>query len=257
VSGDAAELLAEAVRARIEPGSSLLIALDFDGTLTEIQDEPDAPRLSDERRRILARVPDAGHWLAILSGRALSHLRMRTRIERAICVGNHGMEIAGAGLDERLAPAATASRLASLLASLPALDGTWIEDKGLTASVHVRPRHDCERHAQVGQAFRPAVERAGFALRSGKAVWEIRPLGAPTKGDALCRLMEVLPGVEPWRTVFVGDDTTDEDAFAVLPEGITALVGPAGRTTRASHRLPDPPAVYRFLELLVEVARVK
>lgn len=257
MTGDAAELLAEAARARLEPGGWLLVALDFDGTLTEIRDEPEAPLLSEERRRVLARVPDAGHRLAILSGRALSDLRARVGIERAICVGNHGMEIYGAGLDERVAPAGTGSRLASLLASLPRLDGAWIEDKGLTASVHVRPREDGERHAEVGRALRPAVERAGFALRSGKAVWEIRPAAAPTKGDALRRLIEVLPGVEPRRTVYIGDDTTDEDAFAILPEGITALVGPGGGATRARHRLPDPRAVYRFLELLVEVARGK
>jgi trehalose 6-phosphate phosphatase len=257
VRDDPAELLVEEVRARVEPGAPLLVALDFDGTLTEIRDEPDAPQLGDERRRLLARVPEAGHWLAILSGRALDDLRARVGIERAICVGNHGMEISGAGLDERTAPANTGSRLASLLASLPAHDGTWIEDKGLTASVHVRPRDDGERLAQVGEALRPTVERAGFALRSGKAVWEIRPTGAPTKGDALGRLIELLPGVEPRRTVFVGDDATDEDAFAALPDGVTALVGTDDRHTRARHRLPDPPAVYRFLEHLVEVAPAK
>ena len=85
-------------------------------------------------------------------------------------------------------------------------------------------------------------------------MWEIRPGGAPDKGDAILRLIAALPGVEPRRTVFIGDDTTDEDAFAALPEGITALVGAAGRPSRARWRLPDPPAVYRFLERLVDPA---
>jgi trehalose 6-phosphate phosphatase len=241
------------------------VALDYDGTLTEIEDEPDAPRLSEERRRILAAVPNPARRLAILSGRSLADLRARIGIAGAICVGNHGMEMAGPGLAGWRAPDGSAERLASLLASLLSIEGTWVEDKGLTASVHVRPRADTRRHADVGRALRPAVERAGFDLRSGKAVWEIRPADAPTKGDALRRLIAELPGLAPRRAVYVGDDTTDEDAFAALPEGITALVGPADRPTRARWRLPDTAAVYRFLETLaapavpgdVEVARAK
>ena len=252
MSEDPADALAEAVRARVEPGSPILVALDFDGTLTEIRDDPDAPHLTEERRRILARIPDETRRLAILSGRSLADLRSRIGIDEAICVGNHGMEMAGPGLDGWRAPDGFEERLSALLASLPALEGTWIEGKGLTASLHVRPREDAERHAEVGGALQGAVERAGFALRSGTAVWEIRPGGAPDKGDAILRLIAALPGVEPRRTVFIGDDTTDEDAFAALPEGITALVGAAGRPSRARWRLPDPAAVYRFLERLVD-----
>ena len=252
MSEDPADALAEAVRARVEPGSPILVALDFDGTLTEIRDDPDAPHLTEERRRILARIPDETRRLAILSGRSRADLRSRIGIDEAICVGNHGMEVSGPGLDGWRAPDGSEERLSALLASLPALEGTWIEGKGLTASLHVRPREDAERHAEVGRALQGAVERAGFALRSGKAVWEIRPGGAPDKGDAILRLIAALPGVEPRRTVFIGDDTTDEDAFAALPEGITALVGAAGRPSRARWRLPDPAAVYRFLERLVD-----
>ena len=58
MSEDPADALAEAVRARVEPGSPILVALDFDGTLTEIRDDPDAPHLTEERRRILVLLPD-------------------------------------------------------------------------------------------------------------------------------------------------------------------------------------------------------
>ena len=255
MSDDPADTLAEAVRARLEPGSTILVALDFDGTLTEIRDDPDAPHLTEKRRRILARIPHAARRLAILSGRSLADLRSRIRIDEAICVGNHGMEAAGPGVDGWRAPDGAEERLSALLASLPALEGIWFEGKGLTASVHVRPREDAERHAEVGRTLRNAVEEAGFALRSGKAAWEIRPVGAPDKGDAVLRLVAALPEVELRSTVFIGDDTTDEDAFAALPEGITALVGAAGRPSRARWRLPDPPAVYRFLERLVDIPK--
>lgn len=242
---------ADALRARLA-GGPVLVALDYDGTLTEIVDDPQDPALSPERRRVLARIPAAGRWLAILSGRALADVRARIGLEQAIYVGNHGLEIAAHGAVRRFAPAGAEDRLAALLASLAPVDGTLVENKGLTATLHVRPREDDRRHATLGSAIRAAVEAAGFELRSAKAAWEIRPAGAPDKGDALLHVIEGLPGAAAERTVYVGDDATDEDVFRALPTAVTARVGPPGVATSARYRLAAPAAVYRFLEVLVD-----
>jgi trehalose 6-phosphate phosphatase len=257
----APELLLDQIgtlQARLAGGGPVLVALDFDGTLTEIVDDPSAPGVSPARREVLARVPAPGRWLAIVSGRALADVRERVGIEGAIYVGNHGLEIDAPGSFRSSAPAGAKERLASLLtslsarmASLPAAEPAIVENKGLTATLHVRPREDDRRHAALGAAIRDAVEEAGFVLRAGKASWEIRPAGAATKGDALRRLIESLPGAAPERTVYIGDDTTDEDAFRVLADGVTARVGPAGVETAAQYRVGSPADVYRFLENLV------
>jgi trehalose 6-phosphate phosphatase len=256
----APELLLDQIgtlQARLAGGGPVLVALDFDGTLTEIVDDPSAPGVSPARREVLARVPAPGRWLAIVSGRALADVRQRVGIEGAIYVGNHGLEIDAPGSFRSSAPADAEERLASLLtslsarmASLPAAEPAIVENKGLTATLHVRPREDDRRHAALGAAIRDAVEEAGFVLRAGKASWEIRPAGAATKGDALRRLIESLPGAAPERTVYIGDDTTDEDAFRVLADGVTARVGPAGVETAAQYRVGSPADVYRFLEIL-------
>jgi trehalose 6-phosphate phosphatase len=203
-------------------------------------------------------VPAPGRWLAIVSGRALADVRERVGIEHAIYVGNHGLEIDAPGLFRRSAPADAEERLAALLASLAAQLGSMhakepaiVENKGLTATLHVRPREDVRRHADLGAAVKDAVEAAGFVLRAGKASWEIRPAGAATKGDALGRLIQSLPGAAPERTVYIGDDATDEDAFRALAEGLTVRVGPAGVETAARFRVSSPADVYRFLEDLV------
>jgi trehalose 6-phosphate phosphatase len=246
-----------AVRARLARGGPVLVALDFDGTLTEIVDDPSAPIVNPARRDVLARVPAPGRWLAIVSGRALADVRERVGIEQAIYVGNHGLEIDAPGLFRRSAPADAEERLAALLASLSArlaslpAEGAIVENKGLTATLHVRPREDDRRHAALGAAVRDAVEAAGFVLRAGKASWEIRPAGAATKGDALRRLIDSLPGAALARTVYIGDDATDEDAFRALAEGVTARVGPPGVETAARFRVSSPAEVYRFLEILV------
>ena len=242
--------LLDAVRA-LAPGGPLLVALDFDGTLTEIVDDPGAPGLSLERRAILARVPAPGRWLAIVSGRSLEDVGPRVGIEDAIVVGNHGLEIEGPGISVRLAPAGVEGRLTALLAALPLEHAAIVEDKGATATLHVRPREDARRHAALGAAIRAPVEAAGFVLRPGKASWEIRPAGPTNKGDALRRLLDALPGAAAERAIYIGDDRTDEDAFAALRAGLTARVGVPDRETAARHRLADPAAVYRFLEALI------
>lgn len=241
----------EFVRARLAWGGSAIVALDFDGTLTEIVDDPEEPGLDAGRRGVLERVPAPGRWLAIVSGRALGDVRERVGVEDAIYVGNHGLEIAGGGLDERLAPPGSEARLSALLESLGADQWAIVENKTLTATLHVRPRADPERHAALGDSIRNPVEAAGFVLRAGKGTWEIRPAGAATKGDAIRRVVAALPGASPMRTLYIGDDATDEDAFRALAGGITARVGPPGVATAARYRLPDPAAVYRFLEALI------
>lgn len=243
---------ADDVRRRLSAAPVALVGLDFDGTLTEIVDDPTAPGLSPERREILARIPSDRRRLAIVSGRALADVRERVGLDHAIYVGNHGLEIDGPDVSERPPEAGrVAADLEALLDELAAAGVEGIEPKGLTATVHVRPRDDDARHAAVGAAIRPAAERAGFGVRPGKASWEIRPAGGATKGDALRRLLARLPGARSEAALYIGDDATDEDAFRALANGVTARVGPAGAPSAAGYALADPGEVYAFLARLL------
>ena len=240
------------MRKRLTGRGPVVIALDFDGTLTEIVDDPVAPGLTPERREVLAGIPSANRRLAIVSGRALEDVRSRVGIEGAIYSGNHGLEIEGPGIEPvwRADPSLP-DRLTELLAVLD-LDGeAQVENKTLTATLHVRPREDTRCLAEIGARIRNDVEAAGFVLRSGKASWEIRPADAPHKGDVLRILIDSVPGASAVRTLYIGDDVTDEDAFRALGDGITARVGPAGEATAARYTLASPSRVYEFLERLI------
>ena len=238
------------IRPRLQPPS--LIALDFDGTLTEIVDDPAAPGLLPERREALVRVARSGRRLAVISGRSVADVRQRVGVEEALYVGNHGLEIEGPGVSEQPIDAEElAGRLSALLRQLPALEGSFVEDKALTATVHVRPREDEARIVRVGDALREVVAAAGFALRRGKASWEIRPPGPTTKGDAVRRLLELTAVLEE-RATYVGDDVTDEDAFRALAAGVTARVGEATVFTAARYALSSPADVYAFLDAILE-----
>lgn len=243
----------EAVRARLATGRPALVALDFDGTLTEIVDDPAAPRLTSGRREILSRLPSPRRALAIVSGRALEDVRERVGLDEAIYVGNHGIEIEGPGIEGSQDEAGViARRLSSLLDALPEIDGVFVEDKRLSATVHVRPRSDEARHRAVAEALGGAARDAGFVLRPGKASWEIRPVEARDKGEALERLIDHVPGARVETSMYIGDDATDEDAFRALAGGITARVGSAEAATAADAHVPDPDAVYRLLEAIAD-----
>lgn len=243
-----------AIRARLVGRGAILVALDFDGTLTEIMDDPAAPGLAPLRWAVLARIPAPDRHLAIVSGRALEDVRRRVGMRNAILVGNHGLEIEGPGIHERPAPDVAAALAAVIADSQPALrelsgpgQRLWIEDKQWTASVHMRPRGDVRLHDEVGARLAPIIESAGFVLRPGNATWEIRPAGARDKGGAVRAILASIRG-SAQRTLYAGDDTTDEDAFVSLSEGVTIRIG-AGETI-ARYRLPSPDAVYDLLGTL-------
>src|SRR5215831_8073581 len=82
----------------------------------------------------------------------------------------------------------------------------------------------------------------------GSQVWEVLPRQIPGKGAAIRQ------AVQRWRTpflpIYIGDDTTDEPAFAVLDRGITVRVGCSNRPTRARYWLANPAEVRGFIERL-------
>jgi trehalose-phosphatase len=242
----------DAIHDRLVGGGPTLVALDYDGTLTEIVDDPAAPRLTEERRALLARIPAADRRLAIVSGRALEDVRRRVGIADAVLIGNHGLEIQGPGLSE--SPALEiAERLAAVMEDVARTveeRDVRVENKRWTATVHTRSRDNAELHAAVGRSIVEIVRSAGFELRAGKATWEVRPAGSRHKGEAVLRVIEAFPGAAARRTLYIGDDATDEDAFRALQDGITIRVGDASVPTAAHYRLAEPVEVYELLGTL-------
>ena len=169
--------------------------------------------------------------MVVCSGRALSDLRERVPVDDVGLVGNHGIELA-LNRKRRVAPAATEARDAvatvhdRLTETVEGVPGARLEDKGASLTVHVRAT-PADRVPAVENAVARAVDEvAGVGLVTGKAVFEVRPAVALDKGTAMTRLEDDVPA--GWTTVYVGDDTTDEDAFrAVQPDGVGVYV--AGR----------------------------
>jgi trehalose 6-phosphate phosphatase len=245
---------------RIRAGRRVLLFVDFDGTLVPIREDPMACRLSDEGRELLGRIaahPNAA--AAIVSGRDLPDLRPRVGVDGLAYAGNHGLEIQGVGFEYREPGAeALAGELASvtsmLSAELAGVSGAWVQNKVLSASVHYRQTPAAlvpVVKKTVDEIVRPHRER--FVLRGGKMVLEVRPAVDWNKGRAVRWLWEKLAeGAPNPVAIYLGDDATDEDAFAAVPDGVTVMVGPS-RQTAARYRLDGPSDVTRFLGWLADV----
>ena len=234
----------------------LLVALDFDGTLAPIMDDPDAPEITPANRRAVERLVDhPDTMVAVVSGRQLADLRPRVGIEGIRYVGNHGLEYTVDG-EREVHPEAEA-RMDDLQAAreeiesrLADMEGVHVEDKAVTLTVHYRRARDVSAEAVTAIVEDVVDPIEGLKTGHGKMIVEVKPTVEWHKGAIVERLTEEVPA--SWRTVYVGDDTTDEDAFRVLGEGdFGVLVGE--RSTAADYRVPAQCEVSRLLNWLVGV----
>jgi trehalose 6-phosphate phosphatase len=89
-------------------------------------------------------------------------------------------------------------------------------------------------------------------LTAGHRVWEIRPCVSWHKGRAVGWVLQHLDDPAHRLVFYLGDDRTDEDAFASLANGVTVNVGHVQSPTHARYQLADPAAVHGFLVWLAE-----
>jgi trehalose-phosphatase len=241
------------VEERILNTTHVLLCLDYDGTLTHFVPNPPDASLSTQMERILVSIAEHGHAsLAIISGRQRADLQGRVSIPGVIYAGNHGLEISGPGylfVEPAAAENATAvHELAEQLsAKLTSIPDVFVENKGLTISVHYRnvPPGDWDEVRRLLHATLASLKHP-FVLNVGDKVFEIRPRVYWNKGSAVAWIQEKLGKTEVL-TIYVGDDVTDEDAFTALPDGITVKVGDASNTA-ARYSLDGPQEVRKFLE---------
>jgi len=246
-----ADLVSE-IETRARSARLISLFLDFDGTLVPIAGDPAAPRLDPGAAATLKLLSSQTDLVTtVISGRAIEDLYTRIRLEGLIYAGNHGLEIFGRQF-RFVEPAASARREAlgrlceELALGLHSLPGAIVECKGLTASVHYRLADEADRD-RIQQAVYAATARNGalFRVNPGRKVLDIVPRTNWHKGAAVEWINGHLGGTEVL-TVYLGDDASDEDAFAVLRDAVTVKVG-AAPATGARYRLPGPAAVHEFL----------
>jgi trehalose 6-phosphate phosphatase len=224
----------------------LLVVTDFDGTLSPIVLDPAAARLIDGAEPMLLRLADfPGVRVAVMSGRGFLDLAERVgRHPGVFLIGSHGAEYGGPAEPSLLGPRdGLVDELRELLAPYA---GALLEIKPVSASIHTRRMLDRDAAValrEVTIAGPGAGE--GRMVKVGKEVVEIAVVRAD-KGVALRRLANEVGAAA---MVYLGDDLTDEDAFAVLgPDDVGIKVG--GGPSIAGYRVPDSAAVVAALDHL-------
>lgn len=242
----------------------LLIALDFDGTLAPLQDEPMRSRMLPEARTSLERLaalPDT--VVALVSGRTLAHLEEiseHTADSRIHLAGSHGAEFwhpDGDGAAHAAEPGADADEDATLRDDLirraqeivAPLPGAWIEAKMFGFGLHTRLASEADAAAATAAIDALVAERApAWRRRTGQDILEF---ASRQEGkDSAVRALRAQ--AEATAVLFAGDDVTDEDALAALErQDLGIRVGPG--ETAARHRVPDAAALAALLTRLAEL----
>ena len=256
---------------RIAQASRPGLALDFDGTISEIAPTSEAAVLHPRCAAALRRAVDAKRFavVAVVSGRGARDLARKVAIPGVVCIGNHGAErITETGVYETARANDGAESVAAALSRIErataGIAGLVYENKGISASIHYRAAADpqaARRALNRALAAIPDADAAGVETFWGKMVLELRPIDSPNKGDALAAL------VSDYRLnalLFAGDDTTDIDAMRRLPTlaGVDTLGvavvsdgAPPALLEAADYAANGVGAVGEMLDLMVEMAR--
>lgn len=237
------------------------VFFDFDGTLSDIVDDPDSARLT-------AGAAEALHALtvncpvAVLSGRDLADVRRRVGLRGIWYAGSHGFELTEPDGTHHQNDAAAAAvpvleeAAAQLRAALSVIPGVAVEHKRFGVAVHYRNAAR-DRVGEVVAAVRAASRRGALRVTTGREVVELRPDVNWDKGQTLRWILGRLAG--PVLPVYVGDDITDEDAFDAVTRpdlngiGIVVRHGDDGdRPTAARFALDNPEQVSTFAGQLAQ-----
>ncbi|SMY11694.1 trehalose-phosphatase [Brevibacterium jeotgali] len=258
----------------IASARTLLIALDFDGVIAPLQDDPgsSAPLpASADAVAALAALPHTP--VGYISGRSIAVLQdLSDAPAGAIFIGSHGLETDFSALDPAHESLATARRreystplTAAETATLAQLDAAFEEVRARTpAAGHGELRIERKPLGRTAHTRGTSAERAAFFTAELTALAERMPqlrsfaghamtefaVRMETKGHGLARMLEATSADA---VVFLGDDTTDEDAFAYLNErgDIASLPVKVGtQDTCAPFRIADPEAVSTILARL-------
>lgn len=226
----------------------VLFTFDYDGVLAPLVRDPNGAVMRPRTRELLGRLARE-RPVAVVSGRAWKDVWAFVGGVVPTLVGNHGFELGRPAA----VPASIARkvrgwrrRLEGALAGVP---GIHFEDKRSTLAVHYGLSRAWRRAEKA--VYEAANQLEGTRLIPGKKVLNVLPRDFPSKGDAV-RALVARFGCDA--ALYVGDDVTDEDAFAVgapLVFGIHVGKGPS----LAPWCLRTQADVDRLLERLLRAGR--
>lgn len=221
----------------------IILFLDYDGTLTPIVGHPDKAIISPKIKEPLKRLCRSRRCVpAIITGRSLKDIRKKAGLKNIIYAANHGLQIKGPKIRFNVPVPLKYKTILRYIKKelekrLAEVKGVFMEDKGLSLSLHYRLVNS-KKVPFVKNCFHqitaPYRKSREIKTTTGKKLLEIRPAVKWNKGKAVMWLSKSLSsaGDSLFFPIYIGDDLTDEDAFRALKnKGLTVIVG---RNTKSS-----------------------
>ena len=251
----------EALGRGLASQAKVRLLLDYDGTLVPIAQDPELARPDAALCELLVMLAELqGVEVCVVSGRAQSSLAAWLGELPIDLIAEHGVWSKRANeadwkchIDPSSLgwPADAKTILQTYVERAP---GAFLEEKTAGLAWHYR-RVDPYLGVALARELRVHLVRhfaqAPVSILAGRKVIEMRPQGID-KGSVVRDLLDLFR--HEATIVAAGDDRTDEDLFAVLPEGAISLC--AGTlTTRARYRVSGPEQIRRFLRSFVEARR--
>jgi trehalose 6-phosphate phosphatase len=253
---------------QIQGAQQVLFLTDFDGTLTPLVERPEMAEIPQNTRHLLQVLASYEHiTVGVISGRTLTDLKKKVNVDGIIYAGNHGFEIESPGMSfvysigHEIKPLLQNIRR-TLLFTTRKTQGVFIEDKGIGLSVHYRQADEGKAgdlKKLVEEAIKGAPFKGLFKMTLGEKVYEISPAVNWDKGNAILFIInESSHGISynnDFLPIYIGDDTTDEDAFRSIEmfgHGVTVRVGEPQEHSSAHYFLRSPDEVNSFLNKLLD-----
>jgi trehalose 6-phosphate phosphatase len=228
---------------RRDPERSAVL-LDVDGVLAPIVPQPEDAHMPETTRRPLIEVARRYRTVACVSGRRASDARRIVSLGSIAYLGNHGSEVLRPGavtpeLDRELQ--AWTRRVQGFMREAYGDElkrlRVRLEDKEAIAALHWRGVPDEDGAEAAIRDVAERAEAAGYKTHWGRKVLEIRP---PVRIDKGAGIVSLLRDSDHVGAVYVGDDTTDIDAFRGLGELVD--MGRLGTAVRVGVRSDEGPA---------------
>lgn len=241
----------ERLRSWAQDPDKVAVLTDIDGVLAPIVPTPDMSEVPEELRELLRHLSGRCRVVAGVSGRAAEDALRLVGLHEVVYYGNHGFEILRDDEVEIVPEAAPYKEAVEELERRAREEleplGAFVEEKGITASIHYR-----NASPEVGERCKEFVEREGerlgLRITVGRGVVEARP---PIRADKGTATRKVVEEYEPGKALFMGDDTTDLDAFreleALREEGVLSEILRIGVKSEEG-----PPEIVSEADLVVE-----
>ncbi len=243
-------------------GQKFHLFLDFDGTLTPVRRRPELAQLSAEMSAKLIELKSFIP-LAIVSGRDREDVKNLVGVEDLFYAGCHGFDIQDPRLPALPKLDGQCSQedikvLGNVVAdSINKFDEAVLKIKKWAIAIHYRALTPTKAGLLEKIVKDTVAPLSNFRVGQGDQVIEITPSVPWDKGEAVLWLQSQfarLYGIG--EAIYIGDDTTDEDAFRALERnGLSILVAERSRPSSAAYRLNNPEEVGWFLDQLLCLLR--